>query len=212
MADQVRDGLRHRPDAGGGRRRASTTTSTNAKPHCSCGGCGPSRSSRSAGWCCSRSSSRRRQRRPANLSCRITILPDVASAPEHAGRPCAAPAARHVRRRDDRAGLDDRRRHLRGAGPRSGRGRLGSAHRAGRRRRGRVLQRDVVRTAGRAVSAVRRHLRLRARASRRVLGLHRRVELRRRQDRVLRGDGADGRLLRLAGTGRTRSRWPRWSR
>ena len=97
-------------------------------------------------------------------------------------------------------------------GPAAAAGGLRSAHRARRRRRRRVLQRNVVCPAGRAVSAVRRHLRLRPGAPRRVLGLHRGVELRRRQDRVLRGDGAHRRLTTCGRPGRTRSRWPRWSR
>ena len=45
---------------------------------------------------------------------------------------------------------------------------------------------------------VRRHLRLRAAAARPVLGVPGRVVVRRRQDRELRGDGADVRLLRRA--------------
>ena len=68
----------------------------------------------------------------------------------------------------------------------------------GGRGRRRLLQRDVVGAAGRALSAVRRNLRVRPRAARRVLGLHRGLELRGRQDGLVRRDGADGRHLRLA--------------
>ena len=68
----------------------------------------------------------------------------------------------------------------------------------GARRGRRLLQRDLVGPAGRALPDVRRHLRLRPRAPRRVLGIPRRVRLRGRQDRVVRRDGADRRLLRLA--------------
>ena len=43
-------------------------------------------------------------------------------------------------------------------------------------------------------------------------GYTRRVELRRRQDRVVRGDGADRRRATRGRRTRTRSRSPRWSR
>ena len=66
--------------------------------------------------------------------------------------PGPAPAARHVRRRDDRAGLDDRRGHLRRTRPGGRGGGIGSAHRARPRRRRRLLQRHVLGAAGRAAT------------------------------------------------------------
>ena len=62
--------------------------------------------------------------------------------------------------------------------------------------------------AGRRLPRLRRHLRLRPRAARPVLGLPRRVGLRRRQDRQLRGDGAHLRRLRRARRGSARSPSP----
>ena len=81
-----------------------------------------------------------------------TTPPDVASGcREHAGRPCAAAAARHIRRRE--IGLGS----MVGAGiscggPRGRGGGAGSAPRAGGRRRGRLLQRNVVGATGRAAT------------------------------------------------------------
>ena len=77
-------------------------------------------------------------------------------------------------------------------------GRCRPAGRLGHRGRRRVLQRHVVGAAGRPLSAVGRHLRLRPRAARRVLGIPRGLELRRRQDGLVRCDGAHRRLLRVA--------------
>ena len=135
----------------------------------------------------------------ANRCSEKTKPPDLVSVREHAGRPCAAAATRHRGRRDDRARLDDRRRDLRRAGARRRGGGFGPAHRIGGRGRRRLLQCDVVGAAGRAVSTVRRNVRVRPRAARRVLGLHRGLELRGRQDGLVRRHGADGRNLRLAG-------------
>ena len=58
------------------------------------------------------------------------------------------------------------------------------------------MQRGRLGPARRRVPDLRRHVRLRPRAARRVVGLSRRLGIRDRQDRVVRGDGADLRLVR----------------
>ena len=80
---------------------------------------------------------------------------------------------------------------------------------------GRLLQRDRLGPARRAVSDLRRDVRLRPRAARGVVGIHRRLGLRGRQDSVVRSDGADLRVLRRQRLrmGRAPGRAsPRWSR
>ena len=68
-----------------------------------------------------------------------------------------------------------------------------------------VLQRHVVRAARGALPGVGRHLRLRPRAPRPPVGLPRRVGVRHRQDRQLRGDGPHLRRLRRRPTSPARS-------
>ena len=87
------------------------------------------------------------------------------------------------RRRRDRRGLDDRRRRVHGLGA----GCRGCGDRGAGRPRDRcarrVLQRDVLGTAGGAVPAVRRHLPVRSASARRRLGTSGRMGVRRRQER-----------------------------
>ena len=85
------------------------------------------------------------------------------------------------------------------AGGGGGRQRAADRARAGGRRR--VLQRGRVGAARGAVPDLGRHVRLRPRAARRVVGLPRRLGVRRRQDRVVRRDGADVRRVRGSGLG-----------
>ena len=82
-----------------------------------------------------------------------------------------------------------------------------------RDRRGRrVLQRGRVGAARRAVPDLRRHVRLRPRAARRVVGLPGRLGVRDRQDRVVRRDGADLRVVCRHGTALAAARGSRCSR
>ena len=90
--------------------------------------------------------------------------------------------------------------------PGGARGRVRAAARAGGRRRGRLLQRHVLGSAGRPVSGLRRHLRLRPRAPRAVLGLSGGLGVRGRQDGLLRGHGAHRRRVRSGRRRRTRRR------
>ena len=83
----------------------------------------------------------------------------------------------------------------------SARRRQPAPRRSGRRRSRRLLQRHLVGAACRAVPLVGRHLCLRPGAAGRVVGLPGRVGLRRREDRVVRGDGAHVRGVRGRRTG-----------
>ncbi len=101
----------------------------------------------------------------------------------------------------DRGRFDDRRRRVRGVVPGCGSSGNRADHRLGNRRSGGVLQCGVVGAACCCSSGVRRHLCLRSPTARRVLGASRRVGVRRRQDSVVCGDGADGRRVPVARTG-----------
>ena len=90
------------------------------------------------------------------------------------------------------------RRDFRRARPGGARGGLGAAAGPGGGRGGGVLQRHLVRPAGRPLPRIRWHLCLRPRAAGRFLGIPGGVGLRRRQDRLVRRDGLDHRLLCVA--------------
>ena len=123
--------------------------------------------------------------------------PAYRRARDHPAR--ARPPPRPGRRRVHRARLDDRRGCVRRLLPRgAGRG-LRTARRARRRRPRRVLQRDRIRAACRGVPHLRWHVCVRPRAPRPVVGLPRRLELHRGQDRELRRDGHHVRGVRGAG-------------
>ena len=99
--------------------------------------------------------------------------------------PRVARAPARARRRGlHRARVDDRRGRVRGVRPGGARGRHRAARRPGGRRRGRLLQRDGVGAARRGVPPRRRHLPLRPRGARRLVGLPRRLGVHGRQDGV----------------------------
>ena len=125
-------------------------------------------------------------------------------------RTARAPA-RHRRRRGRRALRHGGRRGVLGVRPRGRRGRRGPADRAGAGRRGRHVQRGRLGPARDDLPDLGRHLRLRPRGARRVVGVPGGLGLRGRQDRVVRGDGGHVRGVRRAGRHLGAARSPRRS-